>query len=167
MAGARHGGVFAVDVSLADPRHGAAVEARGSDAFAFIGVPPVVVRAYPAGSHRAEGAGNGRVKDLADSAPSASTEELDAADQRPSIVTSCSFRDPHPVPADVPEPPASWSDRTRPMAVEESLPWKGLPHLVEAVRSVLDPVRAGRDGTWNPEGGRWVTPAGEQGRDRS
>lgn len=54
LAGERYGDVFGVDVSFADALHGEPVEVEGSDAFAFIGVAPVVARAYPAGSHLAE-----------------------------------------------------------------------------------------------------------------
>lgn len=171
LAGERYGDVFGVDVSFADALHGDVVEVRGGDAFAFIGVPPVTVRAYPAGSHLAEklhaytlprkdGSENSRVKDLPDIALIASMEGLDAADLRAAIKMTFSFRNTHPVPANVPDPPASWADRYRRMADEESLPWKELPHLVEVVRGFLNPVLAGEEGTWDPEGWRWVAATG-------
>jgi hypothetical protein len=116
LAGERYGDVFGVDVSFADALHGEAVELRGSDAFGFIGVPPVLARAYPAESHLAEkihaytlprrdGSENSRVKDLPDMALIASIEGLDAADLRAAIRATFAFRATHPVPAKVPDPP--------------------------------------------------------------
>lgn len=164
LAGERYGDAFGVDVSFADAVHGDVVEVRGGDAFAFIGVPPLAVRVYPAGSHvaeklhaytlpRAVGVENSRLKDLPDIALIATLEGLEADELRAAIEKTFRFRDTHPVPARLPEPPPSWTDRYRRMADEESLPWKDLPQLVEAVRGFLDPVLADGEGLWDPA--RW------------
>jgi hypothetical protein len=171
LAGERYGDVFGIDVSFADALYGEVVEVYGSDAFTFIGVPPVTIRVYPVGSHlaeklhaytlpRSDGSENSRVKDLPDIALIASIKGLDASDLRAAIQATFSFRNTHPIPLAIPDPPTSWVDRYRRMADEESLPWKDLPHLIEVVRDFLNPLLAGREGIWDPVGWRWIEERG-------
>jgi hypothetical protein len=166
LAGERYGDVFGVDVSFADALHGEPVEVEGSDAFAFIGVAPVVARAYPPGSHLAEklhaytlprrdGTENSRVKDLPDMALIATIPGLDAAELRAAIHATFTFRGTHAVPLVLPAPPPNWVDRYRNMADAESLAWKELPDVFAAVAGFLDPVLAGGVGLWDPSDWRW------------
>ncbi|MBM4368059.1 MAG: nucleotidyl transferase AbiEii/AbiGii toxin family protein [Deltaproteobacteria bacterium] len=166
LAGERYGDVFGVDVSFGDVLHGEVTEFAGGDAFAFIGVPPVVVRVYPAASHVAEklhaytlprpdGSENSRVKDLPDLALLASVEGLVAADLRLALAKTFAFRATHPVPAAFPDPPANWAVRYRRMAEEEGLPWLDLASVTAVVRAFLDPVLGVAEGDWSPAMRRW------------
>lgn len=174
IASERYGDSFGVDVSFADALHGEPVALVGGDAFAFIGVPPVKVRAYPAGSHIAEklhaytlprrtDSENSRVKDLPDIALIAGIWGLDAADLLLAIRKTFAFRATHDVPARLPEPPSSWVETYRRMAEQEDLPWGKLSDLVPAVRAFIDPVLAGSAGTWDPASWTWTSTTPEAG----
>lgn len=167
LAGERYGDSFGVDVSFADALHGNIVELLGSDAFAFVGVPPVAVRVYPLGSHLAEklhaytlprrdGIENSRVKDLPDIALIATMTGLDALQLSVAIAKTFAFRGTHPVPRVVPDPPAGWTPVYRHMAGDENLPWKELPELLAAVSAFLNPVLAGEKGLWDARNWRWI-----------
>jgi hypothetical protein len=167
IAAERYGDAFGVDVSFADALHGEPVTLIGGDAFAFIGVPPVTIRVYPPGSHIAEklhaytlprrpDSENSRIKDLPDIALIAAIKGLDATDLLVAIQKTFVFRATHDVPASLPDAPTSWMEGYRRMAVQEGLPWAELGDLVLAVRAFLDPVLAGRAGTWDPELWGWV-----------
>ena len=166
LASEQYGPPFGVDVSFADALHGDPVELVGGDTFAFIGVPPVRVRAYPAGSHIAEklhaytfprepGDDNTRVKDLPDIALIAGIDGLDASEILEAIHATFTFRNTHEVPGKLPEPPASWALRYKQIATEDRLAWRDLPELVAAARAFLDPVLAGEVGTWDEASQTW------------
>lgn len=166
IANERYGDVFGVDVSFADALYGEPVELVGSDVFGFVGVPPVKVRAYPAGTHLAEKlhaltlprkapTENSRVKDLPDIALMAGLDGLDAHNLLAAVRKTFAFRATHPVPAALPDPPRGWADRYRRLADEEKLPWRTLSELVVATRGFLDPVLEGRAGTWDPTVWSW------------
>lgn len=166
IGGERYGDPFGVDVSFADALHGEPVEVIGSDAFDFIGVPPITVRVYPAGTHLAEklhaytlprrpGSENSRVKDLPDIALIATLDGLDAAEIRAAIEETFAFRGTHPVPAKLPDPPSRWADRYGRLAAEEGLVWPDLAAVVAAARAFMDPVLNGRVGRWDPAIWAW------------
>lgn len=166
LAGERYGDKFGVDLSFADALYGAPAEVEGSDAFTFIDIAPVRVPVYPVGSHlaeklhaytspRREGTESSRVKDLPDMALLATIPGLDAAELRTAIHTTFSFRATHAVPLSLPAPPLGWADRYRRIAGEESLKWRELPDLFEAVASFLNPVLADVEGHWDPGDWRW------------
>lgn len=161
IAARQYADKFGVDVAFADAVHGPAVELVGSDTFAFVGIEPIRVRAYPVGSHIAEKLHaytlprsaerpNSRVKDLPDIALIAASTGLDADDLRAAIRTTFDFMASHPMPTSVPDAPPSWVDRYRKMAQDEDLRWRDLAELLAAARAFLDPVLAGRAGTWDP-----------------
>lgn len=166
IGGERYGDPFGVDVSFADAIYGDPVEVIGGDAFDFIGVPAITVRAYPAGSHLAEklhaytlprrpGSENSRVKDLPDIALIATLDGLAAAEIRAAIEKTFAFRGTHPVPANLPDPPSSWADRYARLAAEEGLAWPDLAAVVAAARAFMDPVLSGGVGTWDPATWAW------------
>lgn len=169
LAGERYGDVFGVDISFGDVIVGEVVELVGGQSFAFIGVQPVAVRAYPIGSHIAEklhaytlprqpGVENSRLKDLPDLALLAANTVFDGAALRAALDATFDFRGTHPLPSSLPAPPASWADRYLRMAAEEALPWQDLATLFSSVQRFLDPVLAGRGGTWDLTRWRWVEP---------
>ncbi len=166
LASVQFGPPFGVDVSFADALHGEPVELIGGDAFAFIGVPPLKIRAYPAGSHIAEklhaytlprdsGNENTRVKDLPDIALLAGIDGMEAAELLAAIHATFAFRNTHDVPGKLPEPPVSWSARYAQMAAEDGLVWRALPELLGAVRAFIDPVLAGETGVWDAAAQTW------------
>lgn len=166
LAFERYGDAFGVDVSFADVVHGSPDELVGGNAFAFIGVSPVKVRAYPPGSHIAEklhaytfprrsGDENSRVKDLPDIALIAGINGLRADNVLGAIRATFAFRDTHAVPPAVPDAPESWLKKYRELADKEHLVWKELPVVLTAVRAFLDPVLAGNAGVWDANDWVW------------
>ncbi len=166
LASVQYGPPFGVDVSFADALHGDPVELVGGDAFAFIGVPPVKVRVYPAGSHIAEklhaytfprepGNENTRVKDLPDIALLAGIDALEASEVLAAIRATFAFRNTHDVPGNLPEPPANWGVRYKQIAAEGGLVWRDLPGVLAAVRAFIDPVLAGKAGIWDAASQTW------------
>jgi hypothetical protein len=80
---------------------------------------------------------------------------LDGAAVREALDATFAFRRTHPLPSEVPTPPASWTPVYARMVEEDDLPWRTLPELLGAVRSFLDPVLAGQLGTWNQDTWSW------------
>jgi len=65
------------------------------------------------------------------------------------------FRGTHAAPSSVPDPPASWATPYRELARENELAWTTLEDLTVAVGAFLNPVLAGKSGTWRPMEWRW------------
>jgi hypothetical protein len=164
LGGMLYGQAFGVDVAFGDPMLGEPEVVRGEDLLAFAGIEPAVMRLYPVETHLAEKlhaytlprpTPSTRVKDLPDLALLGQVGERDAARVRTAIEQTFGHRRTHPVPARLPDPPASWEQAYAQMAEEDSLPWPTLLAVTEAARSFLDPVLTGSRGErWIP--GRWI-----------
>jgi hypothetical protein len=130
---------------------------------AFAGITPPVLRLYPVETHIAEKLHaytmsrarlNTRVKDLPDMALLATTGPLNATRVRLALERTFDFRATHPLPPFLPDPPRLWSAPYREMARENELAWATIEQLTTAVTEFLNPVLAGRHGTWHPD--KWI-----------
>lgn len=167
LAGKLYGRAFGVDVAFGDPILGEPETVAADDVLGFAGVAPPVVQLYPIETHIAEKLHaytmprvrpNTRVKDLPDIALLGTARPLDAVRVRSALEQTFDFRATHTLPSSLPEPPASWLIPYREMARENELAWATLEQLTTAVTKFLDPVLAGRTGTWHPTEWSWELP---------
>lgn len=168
LAAKVYGNRLTVDVSMGDPMHGATELAEGIDFLDYLEIAPVSIRLYPLETHLAEKLHaytrpprnplrvNSRVKDLPDIAIIAGLRAFDAAALRAAFAQTFTARDTHPVPKNVPGPPASWADAYLEMVAEHRLRWATVSDLHSAVTTFLGPALAGVCGTWDPSAWRWV-----------
>jgi len=164
LAGKLYGQPFGVDVAFGDPILGEPETVTAEDILAFAGVVPPTFRLYPIETHIAEKLHaytlprlrpNTRVKDLPDIALLGTTQPLDAARLRMALAQTFEFRGTHAVPSSVPDPPPSWSTPYWELATENELNWTTLKELTVAVGAFLNPVLAGKNGTWRPIEWQW------------
>jgi hypothetical protein len=164
LAGKLYGQRFGVDVAFGDPILGEPETVSAEDTLAFAGVAPPVLRLYPIETHLAEklhaytiprARPNTRVKDLPDIALLGTMQPLDAERLRLALAQTFEFRSTHAVPSSVPDPPGSWSSPYEELARENELPWTTLKELTIAVAAFINPVLAGRTGTWRPTEWQW------------
>ena len=164
LAGKLYGQPFGLDVALGEPMPLPPETRTGDDLLAFIGIEPVVVRAYAREVHVAEKLHaftmprtreNSRVKDLPDIALLATTGTVVSARLRGAIGVTFESRGTHPVPQALPRPPESWVLPYARMALQNDLPWPALEEVFARAGAFLDPVLRGEEGTWDPASWRW------------
>ena len=164
LAGKLYGQPFGVDVAFGDPILGEPDIVTAEDTLAFAGVTPPVLQLYPIETHIAEKLHaytlprerpNTRLKDLPDIALLASMQPLDAGRLRMALAQTFEFRSTHAVPSSVPAPPPSWSNPYGELARENELAWTTLEELTAAVAAFLNPVLAGKNGSWRPMEWQW------------
>lgn len=165
LAGKPYGHPFGVDIGFGDPILGEPEVVVAHDSLAFAGIEPPALRLYPIESHIAEklhaytlprSRPNSRVKDLPDLALLATARPIDAAQLRAGLEQTFSFRKTHPLPASVPQPPATWAAPYTAMAKEAELAWATLDEVTRAVQTFLDPVLNGSAArTWSPQSWTW------------
>ena len=164
LAGKLYGQRFGVDVAFGDPFLGEPEIVSAEDTLAFAGVAPPALRLYPIETHLAEklhaytlprSRPNTRVKDLPDIALLGTTQPLDAERLRLALTQTFEFRGTHAVPSSVPNPPATWSTPYGQLARENELAWITLEELTTAVAAFINPVLAGKNGTWQPAKWQW------------
>jgi hypothetical protein len=164
LAGKLYGQAFGVDVAFGDPVLGEPDTVTADNVLAFAGIAPPSLKLYPVETHIAEKLHaytmprerpNTRVRDLPDIALLATTGPLDATRVRLALERTFEFRATHPLPPSLPNPPALWSATYREMARENDLAWATIEQLTTAVTEFLNPVLAGRHGTWHPAKWTW------------
>jgi hypothetical protein len=163
LAGRRYADVFGVDVAIGEPIVGTPTEVFGDDVLGFVGIPAPVFRAYPIATHIAEKLHaytmprprlNSRVKDLPDIALLATVANLEASALAAAIRETFAHRATHELPISLPVPAAAWEPVYARMAEADGLQWRTLAELTQAVRAFLDPLLAGKPGSWDP--GAWI-----------
>jgi hypothetical protein len=164
LAGRLYGQRFGVDVAFGDPLVGETEILSAENILAFAGIPPPKLRLYPLETHIAEklhaytmprARPNTRVKDLPDMALLASIKPLEAQQLRAALTRTFDFRDTHPLPATLPDSPASWRTPYAEIARTNALAWTSLEQVTTAVRAFLNPVLAGANGIWSPVTWKW------------
>jgi hypothetical protein len=163
LAGKLYGQAFGVDVAFGDPVLGEPETVTTDDVLAFAGIAPPIVRLYPVETHIAEKLHaytmprerpNTPVKDLPDIALLATTRPLEATRVRLALERTFEYRATHPLPLILPDPPGLWSIPYRETARENELAWTTIEQLTTAATEFLNPVLAGRQGTWDPS--QWI-----------
>ena len=168
IGGVPYGDPFGLDLSIGDALVLPPDSLRGDDLFEFVGVEPLQHRVYPKAAHVAEklhaisyefedGRVNGRAKDLVDVGLLAANFEFDAKKLIDSIAATFSFRNTHPVPTVVPDPPTGWDRLYEKMRETDDLKWQDVEELHEMVSAFLNPVLAhgGNPGRWHHESLEW------------
>ncbi|MBL0169104.1 MAG: nucleotidyl transferase AbiEii/AbiGii toxin family protein [Gemmatimonadaceae bacterium] len=166
IAGKLYGQRFGVDVAFGDPIFGEPDTVEADDTLAFAGIAPPTLRLYPIETHIAEklhaytmprSRTNSRVKDLPDIALLGTIQRLEAQRLRAALELTFAFRNTHPFPSRLPEPPVSWAIPYAAMARDDRLAWPTLEAVEQAARSFLDPVLAGGlDAIWESNESRWA-----------
>ncbi len=126
-------GRFHLDVGFGDAVLGGPERLAGDDLLAFAGVAPASVLALPRAQHFAEkvhaytfpwvGRTNTRTKDLVDLVLLVDRGGLPAAaDLAAAVAATFARRGTHPVPVELPPPPAGWASDYAALAAEAQLP---------------------------------------------
>jgi hypothetical protein len=165
LAGKDYGTRFGIDVVFGEPFYGTPDVLPGDDSLNFIHLAAPLVRLCPVVTHVAEKLhaysyprdSNSRVKDLPDLALLAKLGALNARDLLGAIHQTFLTRKTHPVPAGLPEPPASWREVYEAMAEEDGLPWPTLQEVTSRVRGFLNPLLADEafQAEWTPTEWGW------------
>jgi predicted nucleotidyltransferase component of viral defense system len=169
LAARPFGSIFMLDLSVSDKLLLPPDTVTGSDLLEFIGIAPLEHRVYPVEAHVAEklhamtmiyeGAPSGRVKDLVDIGLLATHSLFVAATLRRSIVATFDFRDTHPLPSALPEPPEFWEELYQQMREEDDLLWQSLAELQDQCIEFLNPVldeQLSADDHWHPDKLEWA-----------
>jgi hypothetical protein len=168
LAGRLYASPFGIDVGFADVMTEEPELVPGSTFLEFIGVEPPQLRIYPRTTHIAEKLHaytlprervNTRVKDLPDLALLALVGSLSSTDLRRAIDATFEFRNTHPVPTALPDPPPEWAAPYERMARHNRLPWATLDDVKTAAAVFLNPVleEEGPAADWFPETSTWTT----------
>jgi hypothetical protein len=166
IAGRPFGDPFGVDMAVADAVVGEPEVIEGSDFFVRYGMLPLRVPVYPLPTHLAEKlhaltlprtAVNTRLKDLVDIALLAEVDGHESEVVRAAIRRTFVFRGSHPVPVQVPDPPAEWVAPYARMRTDERLTWATLDEVVAAARLFFDPLLVGACGRWVAATRCWTT----------
>ncbi len=164
LAGNRYGDPFGVDVAFAEPLFGHPEILPGSNFLQFAGVEPSTCQVYPLETHIAEKLHaytlprprpSSRVKDLPDIALLASVRNLNGAQLRSVIEQTFHHRATHPVPPNLPDPPAGWAATYTKIAKNDGLVWADIDKLLAAVRTFIDPVLADDCVHWDCTAWSW------------
>ncbi len=165
LAGMLYGQAFGVDVAFGDPMLGEPEVITGDELLSFAGIAAPELRVYPVETHVAEKlhaytlprtTSNTRVKDLPDLALLAQIGPRDARRLRAALAKTFGYRETHPVPPRLPDPPPEWKEPYGAMAEEDALPWATLDDVAAAAREFVDPVLGSdADGKWDPGSWKW------------
>jgi hypothetical protein len=148
---------FHVDLGVGDEVIEPIEQLAGDDWLGFAGIPAVSVPALSAEQHWAEklhaytlpreGTTNTRVKDLVDLVLLIERQTLSADRVRSAVAATFARRRSHPVPADLPAPPAQWSKPFAALAAECGLDYTaGAAHRrVEVFWNDLGQIDRSRD----------------------
>lgn len=158
---------FHADVGSGDPVVGSLERLTPPPLLAFAEIQPAAMPCYPIPQQIAEKvhaltrphpAGEStRAKDLADILLMAAMGAIHGQTLLSALRATFEARHTHPIPTQLPEPPAAWTAPVRRLAEDLDLEWKTLAHMTRAARLFLDPVLEGRaSGTWDPSLWRWA-----------
>jgi len=95
------------------------------------------------------------VKDLPDLALLGATGPFDAGAIRRAIERTFEQRRTHPVPPALPPAPVRWTVPYARLARVNRLPWQTVEAALAKAGGFLDPVLAGKSGTWSVPQWRW------------
>lgn len=166
LAGKVYGSPFGVDVAFGDPIVGEPEIIVADNLLEFASIEPTRMLVYPAVSHVAEKLHaytlprtrpNTRVKDLPDLALLSTVEGFDAGELSKALNRTFTFRETHPLPDVLAEPPASWSAPYEKIAKTDGLKWPNLASVYAAAAKFLDPVLSQKPiRRWDHDTARWI-----------
>jgi hypothetical protein len=160
---------FHLDVGYGDPVLEAPVELTAPNLLAFAEIAPTKVRCYPLTTQIAEklhtytptyaSGETSRARDMADILLAASLSQFDGAKLKQAIAATFKARASHPVPPQIPDPPARIAASYRHMARELDLPWRTIEEAGAAAAQFLNPLLKGDsnviNGEWYPLLWKW------------
>ena len=158
---------FVVDVGFADSIASTPDTIETSNLLAFAGIERIRVPALPLRQHMAEkvhaytrrygasGHASTRPKDLVDILLIAGTERFDAASLREALEITFREREQQPLPASLPQPPESWHEPYRRLAIEVDVE-PDLNNAFAEAAAFLDPILARTTGHWDPQRHTWA-----------
>lgn len=172
LAGRRFDDVT-VDIGFGDPWLPAPDTISGTTLLTFAGIEPIGIPTVALEQHLAEkvhaytrsyGSGSTtRAKDLVDLVLAEQFDRPHAGRFMEALTSIFEARATHPIPEELPRPPADWVVAYRRLAVEVDLPTEGTTLLDDAhaqVASFLRPIltrTAPANTMWNPSTGEWST----------
>lgn len=157
---------FHFDVGIGDVMADKADELRLPAILEFAGMPPTTVLCYSVTSQIAEklhaytrpyaGGESSRVRDLVDIALLASRSRVNARRLQRALQATFDARATHPMPTELPQPPAGWSSPYKKLSRDLNLQWPAIEDVAEACGRFLNPVlAASKASTWDPDSWCW------------
>jgi hypothetical protein len=157
---------FHVDVGTGDPLIEPVEMLTAPPLLQFAGIPPAIIPTYPISQQIAEkvhaftrpyAAGeSSRIKDWVDILLLAGSGTLRAEALIRALQATFAARGTHPLPPELPPPPASWRRVFHRTAGETGLEYATLEEAIQTMHRFLDPVLSGQvAGTWNPVRWQW------------
>jgi len=157
---------FHVDVGMGDPLTEPVEMLTAPPLLEFAGIPPVAIPTYPVSQQIAEkvhaftrpyaAGGSSRIKDWVDILLLAGSGTLRAEALIRALRATFAARGTHPLPQELPPPPASWRRAFHRIAGETGLEYATLEEAIQAMHRFLDPVLSGKaSGIWNPFRWQW------------
>lgn len=158
---------FHADVGYGDPVIEAPDVLIAPDLLGFAEIPPAKVRCYPLTTQIAEklhtytrtyaSGATSRTRDVADLLLAASLQQFNSAKLRQAIEATFRARSSHPVPQEMPDPPARIAASYKQLARELDLPWTTIEEAGQAAAQFLNPVLRGDvQSNWQPGAWRWT-----------
>lgn len=157
---------FHVDVGIGDPLLEPAEMLTAPPLLEFAGISPLSIPSYPLAQQIAEkvhaltrqyvSGVSSRVRDWVDILLMAHWDGLRSETLRRALQVTFEMRGTHPLPSQMPFPPASWARPFRRLCEQTGLEYTSLDESVQAMRRFLDPVLVGRSAEkWNPILWQW------------
>ncbi|MCI0519817.1 MAG: nucleotidyl transferase AbiEii/AbiGii toxin family protein [Chloroflexi bacterium] len=156
---------FHMDVGIGDPIIDPLDYLQGPSILSFTGIQAAVIPCYPVtqqiavkvhATTRPHSSGeSSRVKDFVDLLLLAGVGIIDPERQRNAIRAKFASRNTHPIPEEMPNPPAGWSLPYHLLAAQVSLGYRTLEEANQAIKGFLNPLlRPGNLAQWDPN--RWA-----------
>lgn len=143
-------GRFHIDLGFGDEVGTAPEVLAGDDLMAFVGIPPARVLAIPKPQQFAEKIHaytrpwddriNMRTKDLVDLVLLIETNSVKPAEVSEAVHATFERRNTHPIPAELPDPPAVWAEEFAALSVEASLRANQLGQAISTLRQFWQQV---------------------------
>ncbi|MEZ0396685.1 MAG: nucleotidyl transferase AbiEii/AbiGii toxin family protein [Anaerolineales bacterium] len=157
---------FHVDVGMGDPLIEPAEMLTAPPLLEFAGISAASIPAYPLSQQIAEkvhaltrlyvSGESSRVRDWVDILLMARWNGLHAEALRRALQATFETRGTHPVPQQMPPPPAHWSRPFCRLCEQIGLEYRTLDEAAQAMRRFLDPLLSGQSGeVWNPVRWQW------------
>ena len=155
---------FHIDVGIGDPVIDPIDQLKGPSLLDFAGIQPTVFPCYPVTQQIAEKVHaytrphalgeSSRVKDFVDILLLVELGKIDSNRLYRAIQATFDSRKSHPLPGEIPDPPAEWSRSFQKLAAEVSLSYQTLEVANKAIKRFMNPLLKGEKiNQWDP--GLW------------
>ena len=160
---------FHIDVGIKEPIIDEPERLTMPNYLAFADIEPTTILCYPVSQQiadkihaytRPRPAGvSSRVKDVIDLLLIARSQSFQRMTLHQALLSTFSFYNTHPLPLELPDPPASWKTPYRRLISTTNLPYPDPTEAITALRIFIEPAMQYNDhALWNPQTWSWEQP---------